>query len=155
MNIIIKILREQMILCKRLNEIFEQLQNSLKENTAGQGVTSSVQTIEPLMMDLSKIETKIKEFLKETGYTNIKTFIESQPAGIEHDVALRLLSQVSQLQEKLRHRVVNSSQLLVKSKTFIDYNLNVMSQTVANNTYGLPGKELQNQRRRRIFETNV
>ena len=45
MDKIIKMLREQMILCSRLNELFSQLDTALKDNTSGAGVTSTVRAI--------------------------------------------------------------------------------------------------------------
>ena len=155
MDKIIKMLREQMILCSRLNELFSQLDTALKDNTSGAGVTSTVQAIEPLMKELSGSDVKIQTFLKETNSDSLKNFIDSQPESIEHSVADRLLNQVSNLQMKLRHQIIMAASLLVKSKEFIDFNVNVISQTRASTTYGPPGAEIEHQRKIRIFDANV
>ena len=154
MDKIIKLLREQMILCSRLSGLFDELSTALKEGRSGADVTSSVQSIEPLMSDLSKNDLKIQEFLKSEKVENVKTFVENQPNTIERSVAERLLSQIGNLQNKLRHQITNVAHLLMNSKAFIDFNINVMSQTVANTTYG-PGRDLGQHQKRRVFDANA
>ena len=154
MDKIIKLLREQMILCSRLSGIFDELSTALRESRSGTDVTSSVQAIEPLMLDLSKNDLKIQEFLKSEKVKNVKTFVQNQPNTIERSVAERLLSQIGNLQNKLRHQITNVAHLLMNSKAFIDFNINVMSQTVANTTYG-PGRDLGQHQKRRVFDANA
>lgn len=154
MDKVIKMLREQMILCSRLSEIFDNLNNAFKEARSGFDVTSSVQKVEPLMRDLSKNDASISEFLKSVSVENLGVFIEQQPAGVERNVAERLLNQVSGLQKRLRHQITNVARLMVNSKRFIDYNINVMSQTVADDIYGSK-RELGQHQRRRVFDANA
>ena len=154
MDRVIKMLREQMILCSRLSEIFDNLNKAFKEARSGFDVTSSVQKVEPLMRDLSKNDASISEFLKSVSVENLGVFIEQQPAGVERNVAERLLNQVSGLQKRLRHQITNVARLMVNSKRFIDYNINVMSQTVADDIYGSK-RELGQHQRRRVFDANA
>ena len=154
MDKVIKLLREQMILCSRLSELFAGLSTALKESHSGTDVTSSVQSIEPLMLDLSKNDLNIQEFLKSSKVNNIKSFIETQPESVERGVVERLLTQVGNLQNKLRHQITNVAHLLMNSKAFMDFNINVMSQTVANNIYG-PGRDLGQHQKRRVFDANA
>ncbi len=154
MDRVIKMLREQMILCSRLSEIFDNLNSAFQEARSGFDVTSSVQKVEPLMRELSKNDTSISEFLKAAKVENLGTFIEQQSAGVERSVAERLLNQVSGLQKRLRHQITNVARLMVNSKRFIDYNINVMSQTVADDIYGSK-RELGQHQRRRVFDANA
>ena len=154
MDKVIKLLREQMILCSRINEIFNDLNTAFKEARSGFDVTSSVQKIEPLMRDLSKNDASISEFLKSVNVDDLKSFIEMQPDGVERNVASRLLNQVSELQKRLRHQITNAARLMINSKKFIDYNVNVMTQTVANDIYS-SGRELGQHQRRRVFDANA
>ena len=154
MDKVIKLLREQMILCNRLSGIFEELITALRESKSGPDVTSSVQSIEPLMLDLSKNDLKTEEFLKSAKVENLKIFVESQSTGIERNVAERLLIQVGNLQNKLRHQIVNSAHLLMNSKKFTDFHINVMSQAVADTTYG-SGRKLGQHQKRRVFDANA
>ena len=154
MDKVIKLLREQMILCKRLSEIFDELSTAFKEARSGLDVTTSVQNIEQLMSDLSKNDVSTKEFLQSVKAENLKSFIEMQPNGVERNVANSLLEQVGSLQNKLRHQITNVAHLMMNSKKFIDFNVNVMAQTVADNTYG-PGSQLGQHQRRRVFDANA
>ncbi|MBR2180158.1 MAG: flagellar export chaperone FlgN [Selenomonadaceae bacterium] len=154
MDKVIKLLREQMILCSRLSEIFNNLSDAFKEARSGFDVTSSVQKVEPLMRDLSKNDSVISEFLKTMSVDNMKTFIEMQPAGVERDVANRLLNQVGELQKRLRHQITNVARLMTNSKKFIDFNINVMSQTVADDIYS-SGRELGQHQRHRVFDAHA
>lgn len=154
MDKVIKLLREQMILCSRLNEIFNDLNNAFKEARSGFDVTSSVQKIEPLMRDLSKNDAAISEFLKSVNVDNLSAFVEIQSNGVEKNVANRLLNQVGELQKRLRHQITNAARLMVNSKKFIDYNVNVMAQTVADNIYS-SGRELGQHQKRRVFDANA
>ena len=154
MDKVIKLLREQMILCSRMTNILDDLNNAFKEIRSAVDVTSAVQNMEILMRDLSKNDAQINDFLKLENVENLKTFIEMQPEGTERSVASRLLTQVGNLQNKLRHQITSSAHLMINSKKFIDYNINVMSQTVANNIYG-PGSELGQHQKRRVFDANA
>ena len=150
----IKLLREQMILCRRLSEIFEELSEAFKTGRSGADVTSAVQRIEPLMMELSKNDRQSQKFLKSSKAENLKSYIELKSDGAEKEVALKILAQTNSLQEKIRHQITNVARLMINSKSFIDYNLNVMSQTVANDTYGADSKLGQHQRRR-VFSAST
>ena len=154
MDKVIKLLREQMILCSRLSGIFGELSTAFKESRSGLDVTSAVQNIEMLMRDLSKNDTNTQELLKSIKADNLRSFVDNQSEGVERNVAERLLEQVGNLQNRLRHQITNVAHLMMNSKKFIDFNINVMAQTVADNTYG-PGKELGQYQRRRVFDANA
>ena len=155
MDSLIKILRDELFLFKKLSSSLANLSNALKLHSNGSGVSSSVQSIEPILIDLSKLDNSISAFLLSVGSSNLKAFLDSRPVSVERDVALRLLAQIDILQLKTRHQLINSANLLVKSKNFIDYNVNVLSQTVSTNLYGPPGADPESPRRHRIFDANV
>lgn len=159
---IIRLLREQLVLCKRLSDIFEGLKKNLRDgNSTGTGVTDSVQAIEPIALELSRHEAKMNEFLKNhstkegTEVRDLGTVIGSLPSGIKRGMAETLLAKIEELHKKLKHQTVSAATLLVNGKAFIDYNINVLSQTKADNTYGPPGKQFKAQSGRRVFEANV
>ena len=149
----IKILRQHLILCKRLSELLDKLRTDLKESTSGQGLSTTTQAIEPVMLELSKSENAINELLQKSKTQNLQSFIEAQPESVEREVAFKLLKQIAQFQSSIRHKIVNSATLLVNSRSFIEYNMNVMSQTAAPTTYGNPKSE--SSPRRHIFSANV
>ena len=155
MDEVIKNLREQLILCRRLNELLAELSGELKENTAGRGVTATVQEIEKVMPEMTKADAKLQEFLRASSLESLNAYIERQPEGVERNVAERLINQVGKLQMELQKRLFNASTLLVNSKKFIDFNMNVMSRATAGTTYGRRGNETGGSSGRSIFNASI
>ena len=155
MDRVIKNLREQLILCRRLNELLDELSDKLQKSTAGDGITSTVQAIETVMPEMSKADTKLQEMLRAESIDNLHSFIERQPDGVERNVAERLINQVGTLQMELQKRLFNAGTLLVNSKKFIDFNMNVMSRATAGTTYGRHGNQTGGSSGRRIFDANI
>ena len=148
----IKILREQAILCSRLTELLDKLTDALKNNSLE--TAEVVKKIDPLVIDLSKNSSKSQEFLQTTNFKNFGEFITAAEEGIHKDVAERLLNQVINLQAKLIQSMQVASRLLANGKDFVNFNLNVLSQTSASPTYGSEAKTRTNSDRR-IFDANV
>ena len=155
MDKVIKLLREQVILCSRLSELFKNLSEALKTSTSGTSVTTSVQSIELLMSNLSKNDLNIRELLKSYKISDLKTFVENNSNSIEGNVANNLLIKLGNLQKRIRHQITNVARLLINSKKFIDYNINVMTQTVASTTYGPSNANIGNLQKRRMFDANI
>ena len=152
----IKILRGQAVLCTRLLGMFDKLLEALKTDTAGAGVSKAVQDIEPPMAELSKLLSEQQRFLEAHGQPDMRSFMQAQAVSTERDVAMRLLGQAGALQEDLRKKARESELLLQRSKDFIDYHINVISQARASVTYGAPSAEaMEGQRGQRIFDRNV
>ena len=151
----IKNLREQLILFRRLNGLLDELGDDLKQSTSGSGVSLTVQSIESVMPELVKADSKLQEFLRAESVDNINAFIESRPASVERDVASRLSAQVGNLQMNVQKQLVKVSTLLVNSKMFIDFNINVMSHAAVGPTYGRHGTAPVARSERRIFDANI
>ena len=155
MDRVIKNLREQLILFRRLNGLLDELGTDLKQSTDGAGVSLTVQSIEAVVPELSKTNAKLDEFLRAESIDSINAFIEQQPPSIERDVAERLIGQVGTLQMNVQKQLVKVSTLLVNSKNFIDFNINVMSAAAVGPTYGRRGTAPVARSERRIFDANI
>ena len=155
MDRVIKNLREQLILLRRLSELLDGLASDLKQSTAGDGVTETVQSIEAIMPELSKTDAKLNEFLRAESLESVNAFLELQPASIERNVAVGLIKQVGNLQMNVQKQLVKVSTLLVNSKKFIDFNINVMSAAAVGPTYGRGGAAPAARSERRIFDANI
>ena len=152
MDEVIKLLRERTEVCKKLEILFNELNEVLK--TKSSELNESVQKIIPVMQELSKNDSASQEFLKKVGVPSMGEFIAANSSGIQREMAENLLKEVSSLQENLKKHLGAVNVLLNKGKEFVDYNLNVISQTSASNTYGA-ATEKENRRGRRIFEANI
>ena len=150
----IKLLREQAILCSRLLELLNKLSESLTENSNSNSIEEIIQKMDPLVGSLSKNSNRSKDFLSKSNYRNFGEFMDATENGVHKDVAMRLLSQVMNLQERLADKMKLSAQLLVKGSEFVNFNLNVLSQTTAAPTYGAAAQTATNSNRR-IFDANI
>ena len=148
----IKLLREQAILCKRLNELLDKLIDSLKN--ISYSTEDIVRQIDPHVLELSKNSAKSQEFLKSFNFQNFGEFLNAAEDGVQKDVAQKLLKQVSERQEKMISKMKIAAGVLVSGFNFITFNLNVLSQTSASPTYGAEAKTATNSNRR-IFDANV
>lgn len=155
MDRVIKNLREQLILLQRLNGLLNELSADLKQSTSGSGVSLTVQSIESVMPELSKADAKLQDFLRAESIDNLNDYIMRQPSSVERDVAARLSNQVGSLQMNVQKQLVKVSTLLVNSKKFIDFNINVMSNVAVGPIYGRHGSEPVARSQRRIFDANI
>ena len=148
----IKLLREQAILCSRLNELLDKLTDALKNFTHETPVI--VQEINPLVADLEKNSTATQKFLQAANFQNFGEFINAADDGVQKDVAERLLKKVVLLQDELAAGMKVAAGVLVNGSNFVNFNLNVLSQTSASPTYGAEATTATNSNRR-IFDANV
>ena len=148
----IKLLREQTVLCSRLTELLDKLEESLKNNS--HDTARIVQKIDPLVIDLNKNATNTQKFLEASNFKTFGEFIESAAAGVEKDVAYNLLKKVVSSQEKLAKSMQIAAQLLVNGSEFVNFNLNVLSRTQASPTYGSEAQTATNSNRR-LIDANI
>ena len=151
----IKVIRKQMLLNTRLLELFEALREALRTDTSGKSVSQAVQQMEPLLSEFAKLEREQQKFLGEHQKNNMWEFVQAQPSSVERDVALRLLQQLGDVQQKLRSASEESRLLLARSKEFVDFHMNVLSETQAGTTYGPQDAERERERGMRLFDQNV
>ena len=156
MNEVVKLLRTQLMLSTECLEKLQAIKTALKENSAGKGVTEAVQAIEPTLAKLGQLEKLTREFLELTGKKRMTAYAASMPDSVERDAVMRLLSRIQGLDERLQRELASTQALLKRSKEFVDFHINVMTQTAANDTYAPPGAvEVENRRGIKMFDANV
>lgn len=147
----IKLLREQTVLCRRALELFAELIELLAQKSPD--LNDSILKIEKIMPELRKNADKSQKFLQPRNCRNFADFLNKQENSIQREVAQRLLNQSGILQEKLK-RQINSAQLLTDSgAAFVNFSLNLMSQTSAGKTYG--EQALSSQSKFRMIDANI
>lgn len=142
-------------LCKNATELVAVLAETLRHNTAGEGVSEAVKNIEPLLTKFAALNDEMQKAAEESGKKNIRELIEAQPASAEREEMLRLFDETDELQRELMRRSKNVGTLLKRSKMFIDYHINVLSSAKAGNTYGPPGAAEGVTHGRKMFEADV
>ena len=151
MENVIKLLREQTILCRRTLELFAKLIELLEKNSPD--LSELILKIEKILPDLMKNIAQSQKFLQANKCGNFADFLEKQENSIQSDVAKRLLAQSENLQIQLKQKI-NSAQLLTeKGAVFVNFNLNLISQTSAGTTYG--EQSLSSQSKLQMIDANI
>lgn len=151
MENVIKLLREQTILCRRTLELFAKLIELLEQNSPD--LSELILKIEKILPDLMKNIAQSQKFLQANKCGNFADFLEKQENSIQSDVAKRLLAQSENLQIQLKQKI-NSAQLLTeKGAVFVNFNLNLISQTSAGTTYG--EQSLSSQSKLQMIDANI
>ncbi len=152
MDEVIRLLREQTVLCSRLTELFAELKEVIKKNSTETGAV--VQKIEPLLRDLVNNEKSSREFLKGRKVETFAAFIESCEYNIQRELSERLLQKSFDLQKQLKQQTEEVGKLLKSGMAYVDFNLNILSRTTTSNIYGATS-ETKSSGGRRIFDANV
>lgn len=156
MNDAVKLIRAQMQLSAECLERLRAIKTALQENSNGMGVTDAVQAMEPTLARLGKLEELKEEFLSKNGKKRLTAYAAAITDAEERAIVMRLLSKVRETEESLRKELKSTQALLKRSKEFVDFHINVMTQTAANDTYAPPGaSEVENRRGLKMFDANV
>ncbi len=148
----IKILREQTVICSQMPTIFNELIKVMRENSPE--VQEPLRKVGKLMHELAENEKKSQEFLKSVNAPNFKEYIFAQEKSLKRDVAEKLLNKSADAQIQLRRQLIELKALLDSGKSFVDFNLNILTNTAASETYGDKAQR-DSQRSRRLFDANV
>lgn len=152
MDEVIKILREQTILCSHLPALFDELIKVMRDNSPE--VQEPVSKIEKILRDLTANENKAEEFLKRVKAPNFAEYLAGQKKNIQRDVAEKLLKKAAESQTRLKVQVAELQLLLKNGRDFVEFNLNLLARTSASETYGA-GAQRDSQRTRRMFDANI
>ncbi len=152
MDEVIAILREQTILCNRLLKLFAELTDLLKNNSLD--MVQSVRKIEPIVKELSGNSIRSQNFLDRMRAKNLSEFLNAQEQSGKREVAESLLKQANNLQTQIRNATATLKRLTKNGMDFVNFNINVMSRSSTNVSYGA-GATTGTQSNRRIFDTNV
>ena len=152
MDEVIGLLRERVVLCGQLLKLFAELIDLLKDNSAETGAV--LQKIDGITKSLSLNAAKSQKFLDGAKMKTMSEFLAAQTKDIKRDVAERLLTQCDTFQAQLKAKSDTAAKLTEKGKKFVDFTLNLMTQTQSSNTYGRAA-EASAQSKRHIFDANV
>ena len=156
MNDAIRLLRAELLLSQECLDSLQKIKRALQDNTGGGTVTEVVQSILPTVNKLNLLDKRKREFLQQAGKKWMMAYVADRPDSEERDTVLHLLQKVHQSEDQMRKELDNTKELLRRSKQFVDFHINVMTQTAANDTYVPPGAaELENRRGIKMFDTNV
>lgn len=152
MKEIIDILRQQVILLMSLKKQAEEHREVLK--AANPRETNRIgREIERTMIKLAELMKRQQQLV---GDMEVLAWLQAQPETPEREMAEKLLDKLWTLLLDTKVVSIGNRELLKRNIEFIDYNVNVMTQTSAGVTYGAPqgsgGGAVQG---RKMFEAGV
>lgn len=130
------LLKEQMTAAEEALVSFDALIEALQSSAFAAGVGAATAEAEKSLSAVRTIARRQAEYLDTLQAPDLSSVIEHEPNLQERMVAVRALRAVRARHEALRERVRSADQLLEKSADFIRYQLNVISGTAADDTYG-------------------
>lgn len=155
MKDIIEVLRQQLILCRRLLDL-AQAQRVELVKTDAVAARKLAGTMEPIMANINSLEKRKEKFLTSRGETDLPTWLSKVPDSPDKEVLDTLINKQEIVLQELKKVNSNNLQYLNRHTEFINYNINVMTQTSAGVTYGTPGDNggmpVQG---RKMFDTGV
>ena len=149
----IKILREQTVLCAHLPELFDELIRVMQSNSPD--VQELIRKIESTIRDLSKNQQRTQEFLSQVKASSLAEYLAAQEKNIQRDVAEKLLQKAAQSQSRLQNQTAQLKLLLQRGKDYVSFNLNILANISASDTYGAAAQTDSRQPRRSMFEANI
>ena len=117
---------------------FTALREVLCGSASGGGLPQATAAAEHSLAAVRALARRQTELLTQAQTACLADLVGREPNLRERLAAERVLRTVSLRQEQLQERVRICGELLQKSAAFVSYQLNVVSGTVADDTYGNP-----------------
>ena len=152
MGEIIKLLKQQIDVCRRLLEAVERQRRGLCEGS-GAAMGKETKAIEVLLIELRRIEKRQALLLKGTATRDMTELLSRTAASEERAVARRLLKDAASLMRETQEAVAMNGALLDRHMQFILFNINVMAGTPAEATY--TAKDVQKGKKQAGADTKV
>ena len=153
MGEIIKLLKQQVDLCRRLLEAVGRQRQALC-SASGTLMSKETKEIEVLLIELRRIEKRQAILLKGTATHDLSELLSRTTPSEERAVARRLLEEAGELMCEMRENVAMNNALLDRHMQFILFNINVMAGTPAEATYK-PVKETQKGKKQTSADTKM
>ncbi|MBE8954554.1 MAG: flagellar export chaperone FlgN [Quinella sp. 2Q5] len=148
----IKILREQTVLCARLPELLDELIGVMQSNSPD--VQEIIRKIETTTRALDDNQQRAQNFLARVKAPSFADYLAAQEKNLQRDVAEKLLGKSANSQQQLKRQTDKLKLLLQRGKDYVAFNLNILANISASDTYGAAA-QTGSQRSRRMFEANI
>ena len=132
------LLKAQLSAAEEATLRFTALREVLCGSASGGGLPQATAEAEHRLAAVRALARRQTELLTQTQTACLADLVGREPNLRERLAAERVLRTVSLRQEQLQERVRICGELLQKSAAFVSYQLNVVSGTVADDTYGNP-----------------
>ncbi|EKX97077.1 MULTISPECIES: hypothetical protein [Selenomonas] len=130
------LLKAQLAACEEAAHRFAALSDALCQSASGGGVAEPTAAAEHSLTEVRSLARRQSDFLANTGAESLSVIVSREPNLRERLAVERVLRAVAARQAELRERIQICAELLQNSAAFVNYQLNVISGTVAEDTYG-------------------
>ena len=130
MKDIIDILRQQLILLSRLLELAKAQKEKLV-HTDAEAARKLSADMEPIMIDISSLDKRKDGIMAELHTHSLLEWLEKQPESSDKAMLQTLLNKQEDILQELKGINSRNMQFLDRHSKFIDYSINVMTQTSA------------------------
>lgn len=151
----VRLLRAQILLSNKCLEKIKALKKVLQAENKGTSLVAVVQSLEPALLELAKLEKNKREFLQKQNAPDMRTCISRMPFSEEREILMHLFHRTQEFEFSLKRELAAAELLLEKGKQFVDYHINIMTRTVASDTYNQEAAESESRRGIRMFDSSV
>lgn len=151
----VRLLRAQILLSNNCLEKIKALKKVLQAENKGANIMEAVQSLEPALLELTKLEKSKRDFLHMQSARDMRVFIDRMPRSAEWEILLHLFHRTQEFEESLKLEIASAKHLLEQGKKYVDFHINVMTRTVANDTYTQEAAESGSRRGVKMFDSSV
>ena len=130
------LLKTQLAACEAAMLRFAALREALSQSASGGGIAEPTAAAERSLSEVRALARQQSDFLMNVGAESLSDLVSREPNLRERLAAERVLRASAARRTELRERIQACRLLLQKSADFVNYQLNVISGTVADDTYG-------------------
>lgn len=151
----VRLLRAQVIISNKCLEKLKAIKSTIQAESKGAGIVAAVQEMEPALLELGKLTKKKQEFLAARQASTMQVVLSREPDSEAREVAVHLLHRAQEFEETLAREVAATQLLLEKGKQYVDFHINVLTRTVASDTYNQDAAESESRREIKMFDSSV
>ena len=130
------LLKAQLAACEEAVLRFAALRDALCRSASGGGLTEPTAAVERSLREVRMLAQQQTVLLETMQGASLSDIIAREPNLTERLAVERILRAVAARQHELRERIQSCTEMLDASAAFVNYQLNVISGTVADDTYG-------------------
>ncbi len=155
MEEILRLIKEKLLLARRLAEAADAQRRALKENLNGRAVSAATLEVEALLVRMEAAERDTAALLARLSAPNIAEAVNRQPYSPRKAEAWKALRLLQGLTVRLQEANAISRTLLEKDGAYLGFSLNVMTEAQAGPGYEAPEEPARAVQGRKLFDQSV
>lgn len=155
MDEVVRLLRAQILISNRCLEKLKAIKNTIQAENKGANIVAAVQEMEPVLLELGKLDKQKQAFLQAQKTSSMQAVLAKEPDSEAREIAVHLLHRAQEFEETLAREVAATRLLLEKGKQYVDFHINVLTRTVASDTYNQDAAESESRREIKMFDSSV